>query len=87
MQRMLDRAEHGGWSRLSPGTARSDHGRRHLEAVRRTLRWADEAAHRGDYGEAIAWLETVTAIGDALPAAYRLKHREWVAALGCGAEG
>ena len=64
---------------------RSRGARRHLEAVRRTLRWADEAAHRGEYGEAVAWLETITAIGDVLPAAYRDKHREWVAVLGGGA--
>ncbi|HZE06488.1 MAG TPA: hypothetical protein VE127_14760 [Solirubrobacteraceae bacterium] len=71
---------------MSQGTTRSHHRRRHLEAVRRTLRWADEAAYRGDYREAVAWLETIAAIGDALPAPYQAKHRKWVAALGCGAE-
>src|ERR1039458_7426772 len=36
---------------------------RHLEAVRRSLQWADEAAEHGDHANAIAWLRAVEAIG------------------------
>jgi hypothetical protein len=54
---------------------------KHRTAVERTLQWADEAAARGDHGDALAWLDTVEAIGDALPAQYRVKRGEWLASL------
>lgn len=44
----------------------------------RCLRYADEAAAREDYGDALAWLATVAY--DALPATYRNRRREWLRA-------
>ena len=32
---------------------------RHAAIIARTLRWADEAAARGDYTEAVRWVEIV----------------------------
>ena len=40
---------------------------KHLAAVARTLRWADESAARGDYADALRWVETIEALGDPLP--------------------
>src|SRR5271165_5459940 len=40
---------------------------RHEAAVANTLRWADDAAARGDHADAVSWVETVLAIGDELP--------------------
>jgi hypothetical protein len=54
---------------------------KHRDAVRNTLKWADEAAGRSDYEGAIAWLDTITAIGDSLPSAYHTKRAAWQAAL------
>ncbi len=54
---------------------------KHRDAVRNTLTWAEEAAARGDYHGAIAWLDTITAIGDSLPSAYHTKRAAWKAAL------
>jgi hypothetical protein len=54
---------------------------KHRDAVRNTLNWADEAAARGDYEGAIAWLDTITAIGDPLPSAYDTKRAAWKAAV------
>jgi hypothetical protein len=36
---------------------------KHQQAVARTLRWADEAAERGDHFEALSWLSTLEAVG------------------------
>jgi hypothetical protein len=49
--------------------------------VARTLRWADEASEPGDYFDALAWLDTVEAIGDQLPEAYETKRDSWCAQL------
>jgi uncharacterized protein HemY len=54
---------------------------RHEIAVLNTLRGADAAAERGDYADALSWLETVSAIGDALPEEYEHKRRAWSATL------
>jgi hypothetical protein len=51
---------------------------RHQAAVARTLAWADEAAARGDFADALAWLNTLTAIGEPLPARYLLKREDWL---------
>ena len=75
-----------------PGTGRQDwpgfasgycaeREAKHLAAVARTLQWADEAAERGDNFDAIAWLETLEAIGDQLPEVYESRRRAWSARL------
>jgi hypothetical protein len=50
---------------------------RHQAAVARTLHWADEAAERGDHDDAVAWLDTLEAIGDELPEAYEIRRESW----------
>ena len=75
-----------------PGTGRQDwmgfgSGNRakreakHLVAVARTLQWADEAAERGDHFDALAWLETLEAIGDQLPEVYESRRGSWSAQI------
>ena len=54
----------------------------HLAAVARTLQWADESAERGDHLDALAWLDTVEAIGDELPEVYGIRRDAWSAQLG-----
>jgi hypothetical protein len=54
---------------------------KHLAAVARTLQWADESAERGDHFDAIAWLETLEAIGDELPGDYEIRRDSWSAQL------
>jgi hypothetical protein len=58
---------------------------KHLAAVARSLRWADESAQRGDHLEAVTWLEMVEAIGDELPEAYEIRRDAWLLALGTDA--
>jgi hypothetical protein len=53
----------------------------HAAIIARTLRWADEAAARQDYGEALRWTETVRGLADTLPADYEAKRRRWLRAL------
>ena len=55
---------------------------KHLAAVANTLQWADEAAERGDHFDAVAWLETLEAIGDQLPEVYESRRGSWSARLG-----
>jgi len=75
-----------------PGTGRQDwpgfasgycaeREAKHLAAVARTLQWADEAAERGVNFDAIAWLETLEAIGDQLPEVYENRRAAWSARL------
>jgi len=45
------------------------------QVIATTLRWADEAAARHDFAEALHWLHTVTAIGAELPGGYAAKSR------------
>lgn len=47
------------------------------EIIGRTLRWADEAAARRDYVEALRWVDTVRSLGEALPGHYEAKRRVW----------
>ena len=54
---------------------------RHLAAVATTLQWADESADREDYFDAVAWLETLEAIGDEFPEVYEIRRRSWSAQL------
>jgi hypothetical protein len=53
----------------------------HAEIIARTLRWADQAAARQDYDEALRWAETVRGLGNALPDDYETKRRRWRQAL------
>jgi hypothetical protein len=53
----------------------------HAAIIGRTLRWADAAAARRDYAEAIRWVETVRALGQGLPDEYKTKHASWVNAI------
>ena len=55
---------------------------KHLVAVARTLQWADESAEHGHYFDALAWLDTVEAIGDELPEVYEIRRDSWSAQLG-----
>lgn len=50
---------------------------KHERAVANTLSLADSAASGGDYAEALAWLDTLGAIGDPLPELYAAKRANW----------
>jgi len=54
---------------------------RHLTAVETTLAWAQESAERGDYVDALKWIETVEAIGDQVPPSYQTKRQAWLSVL------
>jgi hypothetical protein len=54
---------------------------KHAAIIARTLRWADEAAGRRDYAQALHWIETVQGLGEALPSDYEAKRRGWLEAL------
>jgi hypothetical protein len=54
---------------------------RHLAAVARTFGYAEEAAARGDYADALSWVQVVQAIGDLIPIEYQTKRRAWLSAL------
>lgn len=60
---------------------------KHLAAVTRSLRWADESAGCGDYHDAIAWLQVVEATGEQLPKAYETKRQTWLLAMRAGHSG
>lgn len=52
----------------------------HRTAVANTLTWAEESAARGDYVNALSWLN-VDAISETLPGADELKRLDWRRAL------
>jgi hypothetical protein len=54
---------------------------RNLAAVSRSLEWARESAARGDYADALAWVQVVEAIGDQLQPEYQTKRQAWLSAL------
>jgi hypothetical protein len=54
----------------------------HAAIIARTLRWADEAAARREYAEAVRWVETVQSLGEALPDEYEARRRAWQARAG-----
>jgi hypothetical protein len=54
---------------------------RHLAAVARSFAWAEEAAKRGDYTDALSWVQVVEAIGDVIPIEYQTKRQAWLSAL------
>jgi hypothetical protein len=49
--------------------------------VARTLGWAQESAERGDYSDALKWIQTVEAIGEPIPPSYVTKREAWGSAL------
>ncbi|MGN6372341.1 MAG: hypothetical protein ACTHM1_05040 [Solirubrobacteraceae bacterium] len=51
---------------------------RHTRAVANSLRLATEAAARGDYVEALAWVDTVRAIGEELPHELQASRSAWL---------
>lgn len=53
---------------------------RHRVAVERSVGWAERAAAEGDFAEALAWLATIEAVGDRLPAGVDGKRRAWMRA-------
>jgi hypothetical protein len=57
--------------------SRQDPGAKHRTAVATTLGWADAAALEGDYAEALAWLDTLDAVGEPLSSEYRAKRAAW----------
>jgi len=59
---------------------RCAHGR-HQAAVARSLGWADEAAARRDFRDALAWLRTLEAIGETLPDRYLRRQEAWTRSL------
>lgn len=55
----------------------------HVAAVARSLQWADEAAGRTDYADALAWIQTVEVVDGELPEEYKTKRDTWLRALDC----
>jgi hypothetical protein len=51
---------------------------RHAAILARTLRWADDAAARRDYAQAVHWIETVRGLGHDLPTEYEAKRERWL---------
>ena len=60
---------------------------KHLVAVTRSLQWADQAAEREDYADALAWLQAVEAAGNELPDGYATKRHAWRLAVGADQSG
>ena len=54
---------------------------KHEHAVARTLEFAEEAAGRGDFTDALSWLATVQAVDRHLPPEYLTKQEKWRLAL------
>lgn len=70
------------WTGFASGTGAKREAK-HRAAVANTLQWADEAAACGDHFDAVAWLDTVEAIGDKLPEVYETRRDSWCAQLPC----
>jgi hypothetical protein len=51
---------------------------KHLAAVAGSFRYASEAAVRGDYRDALGWLQVLEAVGEELPSRYLAKRQEWL---------
>ena len=58
---------------------------KHAAIIARTLRWGDEAAERGDWSEALRWVEKVRSLGQPLSAEYEAKRQVWLQAVDPGA--
>jgi len=66
----------------TPRNSYKDSEARHVPAVARSLRWADEAAERRDYRDALGWLQAVEAAGEELPDPYQARRNAWLVAIG-----
>ena len=53
----------------------------HAAIIARTLAWADESAARGEYVEAVRWVETVRDMGHDLPSEYEANRDMWLSAI------
>jgi hypothetical protein len=53
----------------------------HAAIIARTLRWADDAAARGDYVQAVRWVKTVRDLGHDLSSEYEAKNQTWLKAV------
>jgi hypothetical protein len=60
-----------------------DAERRRAQTVARTLRSADEAAARGEFADALGWIEVLRSLGDPLPDDYDRKRATWMRELRC----
>ncbi len=72
----------GSARRRTSRRATADPVARHRAAVENTLRWADQAAGRGDFRAALAWLAWLDLIGEELPDGYGTKRAAWRSAQG-----
>lgn len=70
----------------APGASADRERSRHERAVAHTLGLADQAAIFGEFAEALAWLDTLDAIGVRLPEAYVAKRFAWARACDVRAE-
>ena len=66
---------------MSGGERGSAFEANHAAIIARTLRWADEAAARGDYVEAVRWVKTVRDLGHDLSSEYEAKNQTWLNAI------
>jgi hypothetical protein len=76
----------GGDRRVStqPRAAYDSAASRHRAAVARSLGWADEYAARGQYAEALGWVQVVEAVDEQLSVEFENKRRAWLSALAAG---
>jgi ribosomal protein L17 len=54
---------------------------RHAAIIARTLRWANDAAARREFAEAVRWVETVRALARELPDEYKARYASWLRAI------
>ena len=50
---------------------------RHTVAVKNSFRLAQESADRGDYVDALGWINVLEAIGEQIPADVEARRRAW----------
>ncbi|MFL5816826.1 MAG: hypothetical protein ACJ76L_04415 [Conexibacter sp.] len=60
---------------------------RHALSIRQSLRWAERAAHEGDYDRALAWLDTVERVEGCLGDEWRHARDMWIAAWAAQTHG
>jgi hypothetical protein len=68
------------------GNPYQDADARHRASVARSLRWADEAAERADFADALGWVRIVEVVDGALPDEYQTKRNGWRLALSSARE-
>lgn len=72
-----------------PGVSGHEHDRlgRHRSAIDRSVGWAEAAAARGDYYDALGWLAVVEAVGPPLTAQQLGLRRTWLTRMAGDAPG